>query len=114
MHEALIAEALRERLAEVRARVGPSAEAPPTAAPAAEDPEEALRVVMVRLWPAARERPEELVATLVTLAEAARGEDLRYLDAWNNAYERLGDAVPQPLLAAYAELLDHHVHRLAR
>ena len=109
--ERLILEALRTRAEEVRGLLQPGAEA--AHHPPAEDPEEALRIVMVRLWPALPEGRDDLVAALHTLEEAARSEDLRFLDAWNNAYESLERTAPQSLLATYAELLDHHIQRLA-
>jgi hypothetical protein len=118
----LLREALAARLDEVRALIGDApGEAP--AAPPASDPEDVLRVVMVRLWPAAEARSAgaaeraQLAAALRGLAEAARGEDLRYLDAWNNAYEtarRRGwpERELAALLHPYAEALEAHVARL--
>src|SRR3954468_24726939 len=90
----LIAAALRRRLAEV-GHVTASADGATRPARPADDPEESLRVTMVRLLPALRAESagtaelEEVVAALDGLAVAARGGDLRYLDAWNNAYEAL-------------------------
>src|SRR4051812_36378827 len=57
--------------------------------------EEELRVFMVRLWPAARgdssaEERERLLGAALGLETGAR-DDLRFLDAWNNAYEALVD-----------------------
>jgi hypothetical protein len=122
----LILDALRERAAEVARRLAPDS-SPATDGPTADDPEEALRLVMVRLWPAfsaARSSGaalESLAAGLHGLREAARGEDWRFLDAWNNAYESIAvdeaivsTAPAQALLATYAQLLDHHIQRLAR
>ena len=122
----LILDALRERAAEV-ARLRAPDSSPATDWAPAHDPEEALRVVMVRLWPAFSAAPssgaalESLAAGLLGLREAARGEDWRFLDAWNNAYESIavdeaivGTAPAQALLATYAQLLDDHIQRLAR
>jgi hypothetical protein len=120
----LILEALRGRAEEVARKRAPGS-APLTAAPA-DDAEEALRVVMVRLWPQLAADPssaalERLTAALGGLRDAARGEDWRFLDAWNNAYETvaadegLARTTPaQALFATYAELLDDHIRRLAR
>jgi hypothetical protein len=114
----LIAEALAGR----RAEVGPVTPAERPALPPATDPEEALRVVMVRLVPAVTDLPSAaaLAEGLEPLAEAARGGDLRFLDAWNNAYEalaahpELAETPPATrLLALYADILEHHLGRLA-
>jgi hypothetical protein len=120
--EQLIAEALRGRLLEVRASLGTV----PTAAeraPAAQDPEEQLRIVMVRLWPPARGEGadaiafERLVEGILPIEQAA-DSDLRFLDAWNNAYETL-DVHPdwrllpaaRRFLSRYADILQSHVER---
>jgi hypothetical protein len=118
----LLREALAARLVEVRAliRQVPGEAAPP---PPGTDPEDVLRVVMVRLWPAAEARsagPGErahVVTALLGLAEAARGEDLRFLDAWNNVYETARrrmwpEAELAGLLRPYAAALEAHVARL--
>ncbi|MDQ3935490.1 MAG: hypothetical protein M3340_12760, partial [Actinomycetota bacterium] len=88
-----------------------------------EDPEETLRVLMVRLWPRVRdgrETPEERASFfehVMRLRAAAEGDDLRFLDAWNNAYEALaarellGEPQSRELLAAYAVLLEAHAAR---
>lgn len=109
--------ALEERLQEVRERVSPPA---PAVEPApADDPEELLRHVMVRLLPAVARVPAdersraELVAHVRALHEPARGSDLRFLDAWNNAYESLGGDADAEFLAEYAALLESHAKRLA-
>ena len=120
----LILEALQGRAEEVARQRAPGSE-PPAGIPAADDAEEALRVVMVRLWPELAAEPssaslERLTLALGSLHDAARGEDWRFLDAWNNAYETiaadegLARAAPaQSMFATYAELLDHHIRRLA-
>ena len=120
--EQLIAEALRGRLLEVRASLGTV----PTAAeraPAAQDPEEQLRIVMVRLWPPARGEGadaiafERLVEGILPIEQAA-DSDLRFLDAWNNAYEALAarpgllaGPAGKRLLDSYAAVLEVRVHR---
>jgi hypothetical protein len=114
--DALIAEALATR----RAELGPAPLADPPGAEAT-DAEEALRVVMVRLVPAVAddESVSALAEGLEGIFTAARGDDLRFLDAWNNAYEAVAarpelmqsDAARR-LVARYADLLDHHLQRL--
>jgi hypothetical protein len=112
--------ALERRLHKVREQLrgeqgsGSAAEpTPPT------DAEELLRYVMVRLLPAVGRAPPEdrgradLVAHVRGLLIPARGTDLRFLDAWNNAYERLADGVDPAFLGEYADLLNWHVRRLA-
>ena len=89
----LLALALERRLAEVG--VTGSAAGPVRSSPLEADDEEALRVLMVRLWPrvtAAAESPDELRSFfdhLAALRSAAEGGDLRFLDAFNCAYEAL-------------------------
>jgi hypothetical protein len=118
----LLREALGARLAEVRALIPYAPGVAPPPAPAA-DPEDVLRVVMVRLWPAAdagSAGPGErahVAAALLGLAEVARGEDLRFLDAWNNVYETARQRRwPEPelagLLPPYAAALEAHLARL--
>ena len=121
--EQLIAEALRARLAEVRGSLdsGPD---DAYSSPAADDPEERLRIVMVRLWPPARSEGantiafERLVEGILPIEKVARGDDLRFLDAWNNAYETLsvhptwrGLPAAQLFLCRYADVLQSHVER---
>jgi hypothetical protein len=120
----LLREALEGRLREVRPLVRGTQ--PPEAPDGAADAEEALRVTMVRLVPALRaERAgraelEALADALEGLREPARRDDLRFLDAWNNAYEALAahpslvaEPAAQRILAPYAGVLDEHVRRLA-
>lgn len=82
------------------------------------DSEESLRVFMVRLWPrVARGRAtdaevSEFYETLRELWQPAHTTDLRFLDAWNNAYEAAGDGFPPEFMAAYVELLEQHGRRL--
>ena len=87
----VLADALRRRREEVEALLGHDPPAPAPAAPSeAGDVEEALLVLMVRLWPGVRDgraTPDEADAMLRRLREVATVEDLRCLDAWNNAYE---------------------------
>jgi hypothetical protein len=82
---------------------------------------------MVRLVPAARrsgahatEESDALLAAVLALEEAAADADLRYLDAWNVAYETvvagIGNARGGPhiaaFLVAYERLLAGHIRRL--
>lgn len=126
----LLAEALRARLAEVRGRGADASGGADSLAGGAAgegDPEEVLRVTMVRLFPRVRDgraTPEELrdyLLGLNALSAPARGEDLRFLDAWNNAYESLAGrrwseaertALLGPFLAAYASHLEAQLRRL--
>jgi hypothetical protein len=118
----LLREALQTRRADV-ARLVHTAETSEVAA--ATDIEEALRVTMVRLVPALRAEHagraelEALADPLEGLREPARGDDLRFLDAWNSAYEALvshppllADPAARRILAAYAGLLDDQLRRL--
>lgn len=87
------------------------------------DPEEILRRVMVELRPAVMRAPldgtarDAFLSQVVLLEEAARGADLRFLDAWNHAYEAIV-SWPAPLreeggarftLDRYAAILGHHL-----
>lgn len=87
------------------------------------DPEEMLRRLMVVLWPPVRRASldgaarDVFLAQLARLEGAARGADLRFLDAWNLAYEAIA-SWPKPLreegaarwiLERYAAILDHHL-----
>ena len=117
----LLRDALERRLDEVRVRLhqtsGPRRHEPSAAL--ADDPEEALRIFMVRLWPRVvrgAPGPDDRASFdeyLRALSEAARGDDLRFLDAWNNAYEALGDRAEVDFLREYSELLACQVRRLA-
>jgi hypothetical protein len=134
----LLRQALAERLREVREVLGASASgdgpargagrgtAPPPNRPAERDAEESLRRLMVAALPRLRTGSGQgadrvLVFSLLTDLEASAGsEDLRFLDAWNNACEILlawprdeldrDDA--RGALQAYASLLDAHIRRL--
>ncbi len=117
----LLRQALATRLDEVRECPDRPQGAPP-AAPESTDVEETLRVLMVRLWPRVRsgaataEERRALFSHLFALREYAASDDLRFLDAWNNAYEAVGAGDNDPHVAsfraAYAELLAAHVERL--
>jgi hypothetical protein len=87
-----------------------------------DDPEEVLRVVMVRLFPkmqAQKAKPEEVTQyfdNLTLLMRSAMGKDWRYLDAWNNAFEvvqpQMGNLPPDRVsqfLSQYAFLLRSHL-----
>jgi hypothetical protein len=111
-------EALEARLDEVEARL-PASRPRPTRESPAGDPEEVLRLLMVRLWPrvsrgtaTAAER-SEFRSSLGSLWEPALSGDLRFLDAWNNAFEGAAEELGEPLLVAYAELLKTHAQRIA-
>ena len=120
----VLREALQQRLELVEARLDRPLPQRPTV-PRAGDAEEALRELMVRLWPRVRDgvageaERTRYRETLAALWEPAAGDDLRFLDAWNNAYEALAarpelmqsDAARR-LIARYAALLDHHIERL--
>ena len=75
-----------------RGRLAPTLSEPFSDATPA-DPEESLRVFMVRLTPRVARRtatPEDrsqFVEKLAELWQPAHSADLRFLDAWNNAYE---------------------------
>ena len=130
----IIREALESRLAAVTQALagagasGPAGQkSPPQKIREAQDPEEALRVLMVKLWPkigredCGREVIDEFVSTLFSLESHARGGDLRFLDAWNNAFEALSEKPglwedPRWLftefLKRYATLLEIHINNL--
>jgi hypothetical protein len=113
----VLKKALSARLAEASRSLSPQSR--PLHAAAADDTEEALRVLMVRLLPRVREgvaSTEELhsfLSLLASLADAARSGDLRFLDAWNSAYEALLDGQSAVELAGfrrtYVDLLEHHL-----
>ena len=125
--------ALEDRLAEVRGRQAALAGTPPAAgaggsgvAGPAGEAEETLRSVMVRLWPRARSAggPADWLAlfdALHRLEAAARTDDWRFVDAWNNAFEAFAaadcaDALrarAAAFLDAYAALLASHLARLS-
>jgi hypothetical protein len=91
--------------------------------PLESDPEECLRVLMVRLLPRLRRRDldpailREALRLLLGIAEAAKTEDLRYFDAFNCFWEHwpAGTAadMQHQFLSAYAALLQHHLERLS-
>ena len=109
--------ALEARLHEVEARLPASGPRPTPGLPAG-DPEKVLRLLMVRLWPrvsrgtATDAERSEFRTSLGSLWEPALSGDLRFLDAWNNAFEGAPEELGEPLLAAYAELLKTHVQRI--
>lgn len=115
--ELILRVAIDERLRAARGRLSLGASQPFPEQVAA-DPEESLRVLMVRLWPrvaGGRATVEDLAQfyeRLEELWQPARSSDLRFLDAWNNAYEAAGDGFPEHMVAAYVELLDEHARRL--
>src|SRR3954453_19264758 len=90
--DGLIREALETRLRDVTQRLDAGA-APRPEPRDSPDEEEALRIVMVRLWPAFQADPTSerafaaLAETVMELGERARSADWRFLDAWNNVYE---------------------------
>lgn len=105
---------------------GPDAPLGPPVEP--DDPEEVLRILMVRLWPRVLKgtaRPEdrrEFLQRVMELRDAAESDDLRFIDAWNNVYEALdrlelgGEprlrSAAHEFLRSYAGLLQHHCDRL--
>ena len=115
-----LVEALELRLSEVRGRIAPGAATDPNVGrdAAVVGHEETLRVLMVRLWPrvmrgtATPEDLRDLFEHLRGLSELAGGDDLRFLDAWNNAYEGLGITAHRDFLLEYAQILETQLHRL--
>jgi len=114
----LLRQALAGRLTEVEKRLGgetPASRATLDSLP--HDPDEVLRLLMVRLWPqivqgdAGETQLRAFVDYLFALKTPA-AHDLRFLDAWNNAYEVLGPRAGNAFLGAYAELLRAHLARL--
>ena len=114
-------EALELRLSEVRSCIALGAVADPNVGHVAtgDGHEENLRVLMVRLWPrmtrgtATPEDLSNLFEHLRALSElAGGGDDLRFLDAWNNAYEALGISAHADFLSEYAQILETQLHRL--
>lgn len=120
---ALLRAALVRRKEEVDRKIASRTLAPDVRVGAAADVEETLRVLMVRLWPkvrrgdASREQLGEFLRHLFELQDVAHGDDLRFLDAWNNAYEALdvaGDSEDVSLfLVAYSRILGAHIERRA-
>jgi len=97
------------------------------AGPGPADDEETLRRFMVVVWPAAGRTPQdervrtEFFGLLARLEAPAMRDDLRFLDAWNNAFEtvmtwpaaiRAGDQA-RAAYRTYARVLDHHAARVA-
>jgi len=123
----LLAEGLTRRARDVARFTTPGPAQNAASNQPASDREEALRIAMVRLVPAARhsgshatEESDELLAAVLALEEAAADSDLRFLDAWNVAYEtvvvgmgnaRRGSRVTA-FLVAYERLLSAHIQRL--
>jgi hypothetical protein len=107
----------------------PAGAAPAEAGPAGAGPaddEETLRRFMVVAWPAAGRMPQddgvrsEFFGLLARLEAPALRDDLRFLDAWNNAFETMA-AWPAAIGATdemrtafrtYARILDHQAARL--
>lgn len=131
---ARLAEAFRTRRNRVLALLGastPGAVEAPVGGDAADsgtgdDAEEALRRLMVRTWPraakpwAGEDDIHALLAELRQIAAPAR-DDLRFLDAWNNAYETVLEPAWDdparrealvPVLTRYARLLESWALRL--
>ena len=123
----LLCKALATRLAEVQARRPDPGQDRLQPAPAL-DPEEALRKVMVVLYPriqksAATRSERVLYYTLLQgLFTAAKTADLRFLDAWNCTYEVClqtakgeRDTMLEWALFCenYLDLIQHHLRRLS-
>jgi hypothetical protein len=110
----LLQDALRGRLAEVRERIGANEDFERPAEPVADDPEEALRALMVGVLPKAGRFASDsgnaaLMSHLRALRSAARSDDLRFLDAWNRVYESLEADADDAFLGEYADLLQWHI-----
>lgn len=116
-------EALRSRLSELGG-AEPSAIGRPSISQA--EAEEALRKIMVVYLPKIEkktertEEAEEFFRSLLRLAPLAVREDLRFLDAFNSAYEgvleqasRFGVWWPE-FLSCYGAVLNEHIARLSR
>lgn len=126
--EKLLAAALRERRAHVEKELEGQTPLPcERGTGVKEHREEALRAIMVRLWPKlvkgtiVADEVERLLSSLWSIGEAARGEDLRFLDAWNNVYEAMArhgppDGVDRTefrlFRRRYLAILDSHLRRL--
>jgi len=130
----LLLQAIEERRRAVAALIagapgpGPAGPAGPAPArPGSADDEETLRRFMVLAWPAAGRTPQdervrtEFFGLLARLEAPAMRDDLRFLDAWNNAFEtvmtwpaaiRAGDQA-RAAFRTYARILDHHAARVA-
>jgi hypothetical protein len=116
----LVKAALERRLSELgRLEAG----AP---APAAADPEEALRRLMVVWLPRLAEKArdprgrEELASLLFSLEAAAKTDDVRFLDAWSSIHESAprdeafrADPRWREVLSAYGRILEAWIARLA-
>lgn len=87
---------VRQAVAQRLAQVGQGGAAPDPAG--ADDPEEALRQLMVRRLPSVGARGgepawrNETCVLLRSLTPSALGDDVRFFDAFNAFYERVGDA----------------------
>lgn len=92
-----------------------------------EEPEETLRLLMVRYLPKvkqgkATERDQVKILTLILeLSEVALTDDLRFLDAWNTIYEifcendsllQEAKSLETPFLPYYAFLLQSYIQKL--
>ena len=117
----LVRAALAARLKELAA--GP----PARRAEPAKDPEEALRKLMVGMLPRMSGLAQDawargdLCSLLLSLEDAARTDDIRFLDAWNSIYEGalprreafLADPAWGEALSAYARVLEAAISRLS-
>ena len=121
-----LAVALAERQAEVsevlRKTPPPPSPALASAGDVAADAEEALRILMVRLWPRFVRRQADAAAVrealglLTSLRVAAQASDLRFFDAFNNFWEHwpIGEdtASDRAFAEAYVPLIAHHLGRV--
>ena len=117
----------RELQEHLKEPAGAAARAPFPAHVSGGPPEEILQRLMVDLRPALLRAPldgtarDAYLAQVILLEDAARGADLRFLDAWNLAYEAIvswpaplrEEGVARYTLERYAALLDHHLADMA-
>jgi folate-dependent phosphoribosylglycinamide formyltransferase PurN len=125
LRRCLLEQALERRLAEVRAMTdAPTAAGHRSEAHEGAEAEELLRVLMVRLWPRVDRgagSEDDLLAFFAHLRDlrgSAEGTDIRFLDAFNCAYEAVSSTrwreadsrqLRQQFLIDYASLLERRV-----
>ncbi len=121
-----LAAAMRGRLESLAQPPLPSSGDTQPMSPKDQDAEETLRLCMVRYWPrvvrgeAGERDVGAYLALLEGLRSAALSDDLRFLEAWNNAYEAVTGSTHAVLTKErrerfeqqYAGLLAAHIGRL--